>query len=201
MSININNEVNNKRKDFIANFKNFYKQYVNSSSSIENLDNCACLARRAAESYCRYVILDSNKTDEEKKDLLYKTEKERHTLGALKDNILKKEDAVVRFNEEEKKHLRTELELVLHKGNHGCHDNDKGSATTLRDLEKIKPIILDLADYILDSEYTDLLIEKMDGEIKEEAQNKIAKNETIINQTSSGSGDNIGRDKIVDRAI
>jgi hypothetical protein len=120
-------------------------------------------------------------------------------LGGLKDNILKKENSVIGFNEEGKKHLRTELELVLHKGNHGCHDNDKGSATTLRDIEKIKPIILDLADYILDSEYTELLIEKMNGEIKIEAESKVKKNERVINQRSSGSGDNVGRDKVVTR--
>ena len=197
MGVNINNEVSDKRKDFIENFKNFYKQYSMSSLNMEALDNCACLARRTAESYCRYVILDSNKSDDEKKDLLYKNEKERYTLGTLKDNILKKENSVIRFNEEEKKHLRTELELVLHKGNHGCHDNDKGSATTLRDIEKIKPIILDLADYILDSEFTDLLIKDMNSEIEVEAQNKENKNESILNQSSTGSGDNIARDKIV----
>jgi len=195
MTININNEATNKKKDFIENFKKFYKQYVESSSSRENLDNCVCLARRTAESYCRYVILDSNKTDEEKKELLYKTEKERHTLGALKDNILKKEDSVIKFTEEEKKHLRTELELVLQKGNHGCHDNDKGSATTFRDLEKVKPIILDLADYILDSEFTELLIVKMNDEIKKENQNKVSKDKVVMKHR--GKGDNIAGNKIV----
>jgi len=191
MSINIENEASNKKRDFIENFKNFYKQYITSSSNMENFDNCACLARRTAESYCRYVILNSNKTNEEKRELLYKTEKERYTLGTLKDNILKKENAVLKFNEEAKKHLRTELELVLHKGNLGCHDNDKDFSITLRDLEKVKPIILDLADYVLDSEYTDLLIKKTDNEIEEE-RNKMNSNKTVNAKTNIEQLDNTG---------
>ncbi|HFU75806.1 MAG TPA: hypothetical protein ENK66_06110 [Arcobacter sp.] len=208
MSINIVDARNNKRDDFEDNFEAFYQKYKEcflENCSVKTLDICGSLARKTAESFCRYMILDSRKNDSQKYELLYakifdkKTNKyrfEKKTLRKLIDALLKKDDPII-VEEDVRKHLRAELELILAKGNTATHDNDK--EISLRDIEKIKPIILDLADYILGKRTVNLLVKELDRKFSVEVKKSLSSNNDrmVINQESSGSGDNIARDKIV----
>jgi len=128
---------------FFKKFEDFKKDYnlaINNKDDFERIANsCGTQARKMAESFCRCIILNSNKSDEDKVT---------DTKGNLFDIIKKltRDDTPYFTDKEARKDFKRRLTSIREIGNIASHDSDK--KITDIDLSEINNSLLFLSNYL-----------------------------------------------------
>ena len=155
MSIDIEKEKNQKKDNFIKNLEYFLEEVNDAINNQDKFDrhsrNSANLSRVIGESFCRFIILDSDKTDGEKE------QKIRDTLSKLIETITRQRSSYIE-NERERNILKDRLNRILSIGNNDSHDTNY--PTNKRDLDEVKSNILFLSDFLLGERLTKTIEEK-----------------------------------------
>jgi hypothetical protein len=140
-------EVEALKEEKKENFKNgligFLEEYQsaqnNSNSFNRHSDNCGNQARKVAEAFCRYVILNSDKPDGQKENDI------KGTLSPLYQKITGNSTGYI-IDSQEREVLQTRLKRILDIGNEASHDNNV--LTTQYDLDEIKNNLLYFSEYL-----------------------------------------------------
>jgi len=153
-------ELDSLKEEKKENFKNgligFLEEYQsaqnNSNSFSRHSDNCGNQARKVAEAFCRYTILDSDKPDGQKKNEIV------GTLGTLHEKVTRSSNVYIE-NENERETLKTRLKRILDIGNEASHDNSV--VTTQYDLDEIKNNLLYFSEYLFGQEFLSSISENI----------------------------------------
>jgi len=179
--ISIEEEKNQKRDNFIKYLNYFLEEYTDANNHESKFEkhsrNAANLARVAGESFCRFIILDSDKTNGEKEQRI------TDTLNKLIDTITRSNAPYIE-DERNRNILQDRLKRILNIGNNDSHDTNY--PTTKRDLDEVKSNILYLADYILGEQITQQVEE---GLFKND--DKVNNSNGIINISSENFQGNV----------
>ena len=148
------------------NFKNgligFLEEYQsaqnNPNSFNRHSDNCGNQARKVAEAFCRYIILDSDKPDGQKINEI------EGTLGTLHEKVTRSSNVYI-DNNREREVLKTRLRRILDIGNEASHDNN--ILTTQYDLDEIKNNLLYFSEYLFGQEFLENITSNISNNISQ----------------------------------
>ena len=139
-----------KKENFQNGLIGFLEEYVlaqnNPNSFSRHSDNCGNQARKVAEAFCRYVILNSDKPNGQKINEI------EGTLGTLHEKVTRSSNVYI-DDSREREVLKTRLKRILDIGNEASHDNN--IVTTQYDLDEIKNNLLYFSDYLFGREFID----------------------------------------------
>ncbi|CAA6799314.1 MAG: Unknown protein [uncultured Sulfurovum sp.] len=141
---------NQKKENFKNGLIGFLEEYQsaknNPSSFNRHSDNCGNQARKVAEAFCRYIILNSDKPDGQKLNEI------EGTLGTLHEKVTRSSNVYI-DESREREVLKTRLNRILDIGNEASHDNN--ILTTQYDLDEIKNNLLYFSEYLFGQDYID----------------------------------------------
>ena len=148
------------------NFKNgligFLEEYQsaqnNPNSFNRHSDNCGNQARKVAEAFCRYIILDSDKTDGQKENDI------KGTLSPLYQKVTGNSTGYITDNRE-RDVLETRLKRILDIGNEASHDNN--ILTTQYDLDEIKNNLLYFSEYLFGQDFLENITSNVSNNISQ----------------------------------
>ena len=143
----IREELAKLKKEKIYNFENrlkgFLEEYEMAQNSLINFnrhsDNCGNQARKVAEAFCRYIILNSDKPDGQK---IHELE---GALSTLQEKVTRSTNVYIE-DTREREVLKARLKRILDIGNDASHDNS--IVITKYDLEEIKNNLLYFSEYL-----------------------------------------------------
>jgi len=146
------------------NFKNgligFLEEYQstqnNPNSFNRHSDNCGNQARKVAEAFCRYVILDSDKPDGQKENDI------KGTLSPLYQKVTGNSTGYI-ADSQKREVLQIRLKRILDIGNEASHDNNV--LTTQYDLDEIKNNLLYFSEYLFGKEYVENITSNISNNI------------------------------------
>jgi hypothetical protein len=132
-----------KKENFQNGLVGFLEEYQsaqnNPNSFNRHSDNCGNQARKVAEAFCRYVILNSDKSDGQKINEI------EGTLSTLHEKVTRSKNGYIDDNRN-REVLKTRLKRILDIGNEASHDNN--ILTTQYDLDEIKNNLLYFSEYL-----------------------------------------------------
>jgi len=161
--MNVEEEKGQKKDNFIQNLNYFLEEYSDAIKDERSFNrhsrNSANLSRVIGESFCRFIILDSNKPEAEKRGCI------TQTLSPLIDTITKSNNPYIE-DERDRIILQDRLKRILSVGNNDSHDTNY--PTNKRDLDEVKNNVLFLSGYILGEQLTVQIEENFSNKSKKQ---------------------------------
>ena len=173
------NDLKNEKKE---NFKNGLKDFLEEYKSAQNTknsfkrhsDNCGNQARKVAEAFCRYIILDSDKPDGQKKNEI------EGTLSTLLEKVTRSSNVYI-DNSRNRDVLKKRLKGILDIGNEASHDNSV--VLTTYDLSEIKNSLLFFSEYLFGVNFSDNMSKEGLNKTDSDDDNKSPKGVLIAKAT------------------
>jgi len=144
-------ELKEQKKENLQNgLIGFLEEYQSAKDSPNSFnrhsENCGNQARKIAEAFCRYIVLNSDKPEAQRRNEI------EGTLNRLSETVTRNTNGYI-DDTREREVLQTRLKRILDIGNEASHDNN--ICTTQYDLDEIKNNLLYFSEYLFGQEFID----------------------------------------------
>ena len=144
-------ELKEQKKENLQNgLIGFLEEYQSAKDSPNSFnrhsENCGNQARKVAEAFCRYIILNSDKSEGQRINEI------EGTLNRLSETVTRNTNVYI-DDTRDREVLKTRLKRILDIGNEASHDNN--ICTTQYDLDEIKNNLLYFSEYLFGQEFID----------------------------------------------
>ena len=140
-----------KKENFQNRLIGFLEEYQLAKDSPNSFnrhsENCGNQARKVAEAFCRYIILNSDKPEGQRRNDIRDTR-----LNTLSETVTRNTNVYI-DDTRDREVLKTRLKRILDIGNEASHDNN--ICTTQYDLDEIKNNLLYFSEYLFGQEFID----------------------------------------------